>query len=155
MSDPQNTGQMNGQGELRAVTTAARNFRLRLWLTNQLWITVLGLNMVAVMLSFVLPQLDSWLDRTVPLQSSTVETLFGALAGSMITFTGIVFSALFVAAQIQTSAYSPRLAAQLRRVLGSSALSDELRTRGHQRAAQLTWNRAAREFAELMDLHFA
>lgn len=115
MSDPQNTGQMNGQGELRAVTTAARNFRLRLWLTNQLWITVLGLNMVAVMLSFVLPQLDSWLDRTVPLQSSTVETLFGALAGSMITFTGIVFSALFVAAQIQTSAYSPRLAAQLRR----------------------------------------
>jgi glycosyltransferase involved in cell wall biosynthesis len=47
------------------------------------------------------------------------------------------------------------LAAQLRRVLGSPALTDELRTRGYQRAAQLTWDRAAREFAELMDLHFA
>ena len=33
----------------------------------------------------------------------------------MITFTGIVFSAVFVAAQIQTSSYSPRLAARLRR----------------------------------------
>jgi len=47
------------------------------------------------------------------------------------------------------------LAAQLRRVLRSPALTDELRMRGHQRAAQLTWDRAAREFAELMDLHFA
>ena len=33
----------------------------------------------------------------------------------MITFTGIIFSAVFVAAQIQTSSYSPRLAARLRR----------------------------------------
>lgn len=33
----------------------------------------------------------------------------------MITFTGIVFSAVFVAAQIQTSSYSPRLATRLRR----------------------------------------
>jgi len=33
----------------------------------------------------------------------------------MITFTGIVFSAVFVAAQIQTTSYSPRLAARLRR----------------------------------------
>jgi uncharacterized membrane protein len=39
----------------------------------------------------------------------------GALAAGMITFTGIVFSAVFVAAQIQTSSYSPRLAARLRR----------------------------------------
>lgn len=46
------------------------------------------------------------------------------------------------------------LAAQLRRVLGSRELTEELRARGHQRAAQLTWDRAAREFADLMDLHF-
>lgn len=110
-----NEQQSTAQPELRTVTTAARNFRLRLWLINQLWLTVLTLNMVAVALSFGLPQVDSRLGRTVPLESSTVETLFGALAGSMITFTGIVFSAMFVAAQIQTSAYSPRLAAQLRR----------------------------------------
>ena len=31
------------------------------------------------------------------------------LAAGMITFTGIIFSAVFVAAQIQTSSYSPRL----------------------------------------------
>lgn len=46
------------------------------------------------------------------------------------------------------------LAAQLRRVLGSRELTEELRARGHQRATQLTWDRAAREFADLMDLHF-
>jgi uncharacterized membrane protein len=100
--------------ELRAVTTAARHLRLRLWLTTQLWLPVLVLNMLAVLLSFALPRVDSWLGRTVPLESSTVQSLFGALAGSMITFTGIVFSALFIAVQIQTTSYSPRLAAQLR-----------------------------------------
>ena len=46
---------------------------------------------------------------------TAVQAIFGALAGGMITFTGIVVSAVFVAAQIQTSCYSPRLAARLRR----------------------------------------
>lgn len=46
------------------------------------------------------------------------------------------------------------LAAQLRRVLGSPALAQELREAGLRRAATLTWTRAAREFADLMDLHF-
>jgi uncharacterized membrane protein len=46
---------------------------------------------------------------------SAAQTIFGSLAGGMITFTGIVFSAVFVVAQIQTSSYSPRLAARLRR----------------------------------------
>jgi uncharacterized membrane protein len=44
----------------------------------------------------------------------------------MITFTGIVFSAMFIAAQIQTSAYSPRLANQLRSdpiIMGTLVLS--------------------------------
>ncbi len=48
----------------------------------------------------------------------------------MITFTGIVFSAVFVAAQIQTSSYSPRLAARLRRdpvVIAGLALPDRHR----------------------------
>ena len=46
---------------------------------------------------------------------SAAQGIFEALAAGMITFTGIVFSAVFVAAQIQTSSYSPRLAARLRR----------------------------------------
>lgn len=47
------------------------------------------------------------------------------------------------------------LAAQLRRLLDSDALAAELRQAGRQRAAGFTWDRAAREFADLMDLHFA
>lgn len=47
------------------------------------------------------------------------------------------------------------LAAQLRRLLDSDALAAELRQAGRRRAAGFTWDRAAREFADLMDLHFA
>jgi uncharacterized membrane protein len=64
-----------------------------------------------------LPVLDGHIthhDR-LHIPGTAAETIFGALAGGMITFTGIVFSAVFVAAQIQTSSYSPRLAARLRR----------------------------------------
>ena len=53
--------------------------------------------------------------KALPITTSAAQAIFGALAGGMITFTGIVFSAVFVAAQIQTSSYSPRLAARLRR----------------------------------------
>lgn len=112
--------------ESRTVTTADRFFRQRLWIVDQLWLPVLTLNMLAVLLSFALPKLDDWLGRTVPLSVSTLQSLFGALGGSMITFTGIVFSALFIAAQIQTSSYSPRLAAQLRKdpiIIGTLVLS--------------------------------
>lgn len=112
--------------ELRAVTTANRYFRVRLWVVNQLWIPVLALNMLAVMLSFALPEADSLFGRTAPIETATVQSLFSALASSMITFTGIVFSAMFIAAQIQTSSYSPRLAAQLRRdpvIMGTLVLS--------------------------------
>jgi len=41
--------------------------------------------------------------------ATAAQQIFGALAAGMITFTGIIFSAVFVAAQIQTSSYSPRL----------------------------------------------
>ena len=45
---------------------------------------------------------------SLPIAARAVQAIFGALAGGMITFTGIVFSAVFVAAQIQTSSYSPQ-----------------------------------------------
>ena len=44
---------------------------------------------------------------SLPIAAAAAQAIFGALAGGMITFTGIVFSAVFVAAQIQTSSYSP------------------------------------------------
>ena len=82
-----------------------------------MWVPVLAANVVASRWRVGLPILDEHLgdQTTLPLAASAAQAIFGALAGGMITFTGIVFSAVFVAAQIQTSSYSPRLAARLRR----------------------------------------
>jgi len=94
-----------------------RLFRLRIRLSGAMWLPVLAANVVAIALAIVLPVLDEHIgdQRTLPITTSAAQTIFGALAGGMITFTGIVFSAVFVAAQIQTSSYSPRLAARIRR----------------------------------------
>jgi uncharacterized membrane protein len=94
-----------------------RLFRARIWLASAMWVPVLAANLVAVALGLGLPRIDETLgDRpSFPVALSSVEQILGALAAGMITFTGIVFSAVLVAAQIQTSSYSPRLAARLRR----------------------------------------
>jgi uncharacterized membrane protein len=82
-----------------------------------MWVPVLAANAVAVVLAVVLPVVDKDLGEggTPPITPAAAQAIFGALAAGMITFTGIIFSAVFVAAQIQTSSYSPRLAARLRR----------------------------------------
>jgi uncharacterized membrane protein len=80
-----------------------------------MWAPVLALNVAAVVLGLGLPRVDDALGVDLPIALTAVEQILGALAAGMITFTGIVFSAVFVAAQIQTSSYSPRLAARLRR----------------------------------------
>ena len=100
-----------------AATRSPRLFRARVWLASAMWAPVLVANLVAVALGITLPLLDASLaDRpSLPIALSAVEQVLGALAAGMITFTGIIFSAVFVAAQIQTSSYSPRLAARLRR----------------------------------------
>jgi uncharacterized membrane protein len=99
------------------VRAAGRLLRLRIRLASAMWVPVLAVNVVAVVLGVALPIVDDHLgdERALPLSLDSVQAIFGALAGGMITFTGIVFSAVFVAAQIQTSSYSPRLAARLRR----------------------------------------
>ena len=97
---------------------APRRFlRARLWLASAMWVPVLGAIAAAIALALALPVLDEalWTGGSVPIEPSAAEQIFGALAAGMITFTGIIFSAVFVAAQIQTSSYSPRLAARLRR----------------------------------------
>jgi uncharacterized membrane protein len=101
----------------RPVNSSTRWFRARVWLASAMWAPVLLANAGAVALGILLPLLDEILgDRPrLPIALSSEEQVLGALAGGMITFTGIVFSAVFVAAQIQTSSYSPRLAARLRR----------------------------------------
>ena len=97
------------------VRPAGRVLRLRIWLSSAMWLPVLATNVVAIVAALVLPVIDRHAgEYGLPLERSAVESIFSALAGGMITFTGIVFSAVFVAAQIQTSSYSPRLAARKR-----------------------------------------
>jgi uncharacterized membrane protein len=94
-----------------------RFLRERLWLASAMWVPVLATNVVAIALALALPVVDEHVgDSGSPLiTAAAAQQIFGALAAGMITFTGIIFSAVFVAAQIQTSSYSPRLAARLRR----------------------------------------
>ena len=94
-----------------------RLFRARIWLASAMWVPVLATNVVAIALAVTLPLVDDRIGdgERLPLSVSAVQQIFGAMAAGMITFTGIIFSAVFVAAQIQTSSYSPRLAARLRR----------------------------------------
>jgi uncharacterized membrane protein len=90
-----------------------RLFRARIWLASAMWVPVLAANLVAIALGLGLPRIDEALDDpSFPITLSSAEQILGALAAGMITFTGIVFSAVLVAAQIQTSSYSPRLAAR-------------------------------------------
>lgn len=115
-------------GQRRAAVTPTRMFRFRLWLASALWVPVIAGNAFVIVLAFVFPAIDSSHDvlGDLPLTPGTSQAIFAAVAASMITFTGIVFSAIFIAAQIQTSAYSPRLAAQLRRdpiIMGALVLS--------------------------------
>jgi uncharacterized membrane protein len=99
------------------VTASKRLFRARIWLASAMWVPVLAANLGAVALALVLAALDRRVDEgeRLPISVGAAQQIFGALAAGMITFAGITFSAVFVAAQLQTSAYSPRLAARLRR----------------------------------------
>lgn len=115
-------------GGQRAVITPTRLFKARLWLANALWVPVVAGNALVILVALLLPEIDETIAQAdrLPITSSTAQAIFAAVAGSMITFTGIVFSAVFIAAQIQTSAYSPRLAAQLRRdpvIMGALVMS--------------------------------
>jgi hypothetical protein len=95
---------------------SSRLVRVRIRLTSALWVPVLFANALAVALALGLPWIDEHLDgEHLPIAVSAAQQILAALAAGMITFTGIIFSAVFVAAQIQTSSYSPRLAARLRR----------------------------------------
>jgi uncharacterized membrane protein len=104
-------------GHHHPVTASKRVFRARIWLASAMWVPVLAANLAAIVLALLLPQLDRRLDDagSVPITVAAAQQIFGALAAGMIAFAGITFSAVFVAAQIQTSSYSPRLAARLRR----------------------------------------
>ena len=99
------------------VIAPTRLFRARIWLASAMWVPVLAANLAAIALALFLPVLDRHFDDggRLPVSVSAAQEIFGALAAGMIAFAGITFSGVFIAAQIQTSSYSPRLAARLRR----------------------------------------
>src|SRR3954451_21472850 len=81
---------------------ATRRFlRERLWLASAMWVPGLATNVLAVALALALPVVDEHVGESgSPLITATAaQQIFGALAAGMITFTGIIFSAVFVAAQ--------------------------------------------------------
>ena len=102
---------------VRAGDRSGRIVRFRIWLAGAMWFPVLAANVLAVALGVTLPFLDDILgdEPSLPIALSAVEQILGAIVAGMITFTGIVFSAVLLAAQLQTTSYSPRLAATLRR----------------------------------------
>jgi hypothetical protein len=83
-----------------------RSVRIRFWLAGAMWVPVLAANLIAIALGITLPFLDEILgdEPALPITLPAVEAILGALAAGMITFTGIVFSAVLVAAQLQPAA---------------------------------------------------
>ncbi len=86
------------------------------YVRNSLWI-VPGLFLIlAIWLGIFLPDVDEGTKTTIGLSfgSGAAESILGAIAGGMITFTGFVFSVLLLAVQFGSSQFSPRM---LRRFL--------------------------------------
>ena len=86
------------------------------------WAVPLALLGAAVVLSWLLPALDRWLDdaerelgeRLFPhLDVGSMATLLGAIAGGMITLTGLVFTAITLAMQFGATQLSLRVVPML------------------------------------------
>ncbi|MFC1418006.1 DUF2254 domain-containing protein [Streptacidiphilus cavernicola] len=86
------------------------------------WAVPMALLAAAVLLSWLLPALDRWLDdasqevgeRLFPLlDTGSMATLLGAIAGGMITLTGLVFTAITLAMQFGATQLSVRVVPML------------------------------------------
>jgi uncharacterized membrane protein len=86
------------------------------YVRNSLWIVPGIFAVLAIVVGFLLPDLDQHTTTTIGLSfgTGTAQAILGAMAGGMITFTGFVFSILLLAVQFGSSQFSPRM---LRRFL--------------------------------------
>jgi hypothetical protein len=91
-------------------------WRIYEYVRNSLWIIPGLLLIIAIWLGIFLPDVDEGTKTTIGLSfgSGAAESILGAIAGGMITFTGFVFSVLLLAVQFGSSQFSPRM---LRRFL--------------------------------------
>src|SRR5688572_15892855 len=79
--------------------------RLRVWIIPAAYV------IAAIALSFVFSALDRRAEVTLGLNTDpdTARDVLAVIGGGMITFTGIVFSMVFLMIQFSATAYSPRL----------------------------------------------
>ncbi len=91
-------------------------WRIEEYVRNSIWIVPALLATLAIVLGFVLPEIDERTTSSIGIKfgGGAAVAILGAIAGGMITFTGFVFSILLLAVQFGSSEFSPRM---LRRFL--------------------------------------
>ncbi len=100
--------------------TWVQRFRLRHYIAGSLWIVPTCFVGAAVFAAWLLPEVDRIEDETLlNFDAGAAEATMAAIAGSMIVFTGFVFSVLLMALQFASAQLSPRI---IRIALASTAL---------------------------------
>jgi uncharacterized membrane protein len=76
-----------------------------------IWCIPLGYALTAVALGLTLPRIQAWFlpGWTSEISPASAIAIYSSVAAGMITWTGIVFSLVFVMVQFSATAYSPRL----------------------------------------------
>ncbi len=76
-----------------------------------IWVTPIFYVLGAIVLGIFIPRIDAlFLNQPTLFNLNTATSLLSAIFSGMITFTGIVFSMMFLMVQFSSSAYTPRIA---------------------------------------------
>lgn len=91
-------------------------WRLIEYFRNSIWFIPAVFSLIAIAMGILLPDLDASTEGDIGVKygAGASESMLGAIAGGMITFTGFVFSILLLAVQFGSSQFTPRM---LRRFL--------------------------------------
>lgn len=90
--------------------TWLKRFQLREYARESMWLIPLSFAIGAVLLAIISEEVDratSW--RLFDFSSAAASSVLGTITGSMITFTGFVFSTVMVALQFASGQISPRV----------------------------------------------
>ena len=76
-----------------------------------IWVTPIFYILGAILLGVFIPRIDAlFINQPTLFNPNTATSLLSAIFSGMITFTGIVFSMMFLMVQFSSSAYTPRIA---------------------------------------------
>jgi uncharacterized membrane protein len=93
------------------VTMRLSFFPIKIRSQSRIWTIPAFYIAAALVLGGILPSIDRYFFESLNYFSpETATTLLSTISGGMISFTGIVFSMVFVMIQFSSNAYSPRLA---------------------------------------------